>query len=391
MTRRGNNEGSVYRDKSGNWRGSVTLYMVNGKPKKKYFYGRTKKEVSDKVNRTLNEIRNHTYIEPNSMTLAEWLRIWLDTYCRNSLRPSTFVNYEIYLDKHIVPTIGNIRLCDLNAVVLQQFYNDMLKNGNLLTKGGLKPKTLRNMHNMLHKALGQAYRMDMIPKNPADFVTIPRQNKQERKYLTVEEQKLLQQNLKDDAIGTAILLDLYTGMRQGELLGLMWKDVHLDKGDKCYLRVTQTLNRIKNYGIMKDRETLLEIGYPKTPHSIRNIPLLPEIAERLRQYKEQQAILNSMNGIQPSGYVFTNRAGNWIDPRDFQRDFKQTLKRCGIREINVHGIRHTFATRSLESGMSPKALSKILGHANVGFTLDTYAHVTEELMTDEMANLQGFL
>lgn len=221
MTRRANNEGSIYRDKKGNWRGSVTLYTANGKPKKKYFYGRTKKEVADKVNRTLNEIRNHTYIEPNSMTLAEWLRIWLDTYCRNTLRPSTFVNYEIYLDKHIVPTIGSIRLCDLNAVVLQQFYNDKLKNGNLLTKGGLKPKTLRNMHNMLHKALGQAYCMDMIPKNPADFVTIPRQNKQERKYLTVEEQRLLQQNLKDDAIGTAILLDLYTGMRQGELLGLM--------------------------------------------------------------------------------------------------------------------------------------------------------------------------
>ena len=238
------------------------------------------------MNRTLNEIRNHTYIEPNGMTLAEWLRIWLDTYCRNTLRPSTFVNYEIYLDKHITPTIGNIRLTDLNAVILQQFYNDKLKNGNLLTKGGLKPKTLRNMHNMLHKALGQAYRMDMIPKNPADFVSIPRQNKQERKYLTVEEQQLLQRNLKSDTMGIAILLDL------------------------------------------KDRETLLEIGYPKTPHSIRNIPLLPEIAERLRIYKAQQAHNNSINGILPSGYVFTNRAGNWIDPRDFQRDFKQILRKA---------------------------------------------------------------
>ena len=391
MARRGNNEGSIYKDNNGNWRGSVTLYTANGKPKKKYFYGRTKKEVSDKVNRTLNEIRNHTYIEPTGMTLSEWLRIWLDTYCRNSLRESTFVNYEIFLYKHITPTIGNIRLFDLNAVVLQQFYNDKLKNGNLRVKGGLKPKTLRNMHNMLHKALGQAYKMDMIPKNPADFVTIPRQEKQERKYPTVEEQQLLQRNLQEDAIGTAILLDLYTGMRQGELLGLMWKDVHLDEGDKCYLRVTQTLNRIKNYGITKDRETLLEIGYPKTQHSIRNIPLLPEIAERLRRYRVLQAEYNSIHGIQPNGYVFNNRAGNWIDPRDFQRSFKMILKKSGIREINVHGIRHTFATRSLESGMSPKALSKILGHANVGFTLDTYAHVTEELMTDEMANLKGFL
>ena len=97
------------------------------------------------------------------------------------------------------------------------------------------------------------------------------------------------------------------------------------------------------------------------------------------------------HGIIPNGYVFTSITGTWIDPKNFQRDFKLTLKRCGIREINVHGIRHTFATRALESGMSVKTLSKILGHANVGFTLDTYAHVTDELMTDEIANLQGFL
>ena len=391
MGKRGNNEGSIYRDKNGYWRGSVTLYTTNGKQKKKYFCGRTKKEVSDKVNKTLNEIRNHTYIEPCSMTLMEWMHLWLDTYCKNSVRPSTFVNYEIYIDKHIAPTIGNIRLCDLNAVVLQQFYNDKLRNGNLRAKGGLKPKTLRNMHNMLHKALGQAYRLEMIPKNPADFVTIPKQIKQERRYLTVEEQKLLQENLGNDTIHVAILLDLYTGMRQGELLGLMWKDVHLDEDSACYLRVTQTLNRIKNYGILKDRETLLEIGYPKTPHSIRTIPLLPEIAEKLREHRARQAEYYKKRGILPNGYVFTTSEGTWIDPRNFQRDFKALLRRCGIREINVHGIRHTFATRALESGMSAKALSRILGHANVGFTLDTYAHVTEELLTDEMSSLQGFL
>ncbi len=142
--------------------------------------------------------------------------------------------------------------------------------------------------------------------------------------------------------------------------------MHLDKGNKCYLRVTQTLNRIKNYGIMKDRETLLEIGYPKTPHSIRNIPLLPEIAERLRQYKEQQALYNSMNGIQPNGYVFTNRAGNWIDPRDFQRDFKLTLKRCGIREINVHGGFYNNKLRCI--GIAPmhrrKIFSKLTGQVD---------------------------
>ena len=390
MAKRGNNEGSIYKDKQGRWRGVVTIYTVEGKQKKKYFYGKTKREVTDKVNQVLNELRLNTYIEPSGMTLIEWLNTWIDAYCRNEVRESTLVNYEIFAEKHIAPTIGNIRLCNLNPVILQRFYNDKQHNGRLRGSGGLSPKTIKNIHDMLHRALEQAVKLDMILKNPADSVTLPKIIKKERRYLTVEEQHLLQKQLKDDAIGTAILLDLYTGMRQGELLGLMWKNVHLDC-DAPYLRVTQTLNRLKNYGEFKDRKTVLEIGYPKTPHSVRNIPLLPNIAEKLRIYKGMQEKYMHEHGIIPNGYVFTSSTGNWIDPKNFQRDFKLTLKRCGIREINVHGIRHTFATRALESGMSVKTLSKILGHANVGFTLDTYAHVTDDLMNEEIANLQGFL
>ncbi len=390
MVKRGNNEGSIYKDKQGRWRGVVTIYTAEGKQKKKYFYGKTKREVTDKVNHVLNELRLNTYIEPSRITLIEWLNTWLDAYCRNEVRESTLVNYEIYAEKHIAPTIGNIQLCNLNPVILQRFYNDKKRNGKLHGEGGLSPKTIKNMHDMLHRALAQAVKLDMILKNPADSITLPKIIKKERRFLTVEEQQQLQRGLKEDVMGTAILLDLYTGMRQGELLGLMWKNVHLDC-DSPYLRVTQTLNRLKNYGEFKGRKTVMEIGYPKTPHSIRNIPLLPEIAEKLRVYREMQEKYMYEHDIIPNGFVFTSSTGNWIDPKNFQRDFKLTLKRCGIREINVHGIRHTFATRALESGMSVKTLSKILGHANVGFTLDTYAHVTDELMQDEMTNLQGFL
>ena len=391
MSKRGNQEGSIYKDKQGRWRGVVTLYNANGKQKKKYFYGKTKREVTEKVNTLLNELRTNTYIEPCSITLYQWLVTWLDTYCKNEVRPSTLVNYEIYMDKHIAPTIGNIRLCDLNAVILQRFFNDKFRNGKLRGTGGLSAKTIKNMYDMLHRALNQAVRLDMILKNPADFVTKPKQVRKERRFFTVEEQKLLQSHLHESHIGTAILLDLYTGMRLGELLGLMWKDVHIEVGESCYLRVTQTLNRLKNYGSTKNTQTLLEIGYPKTAHSIRNIPLLPDIAEALRVHRTEQEYYYKEHGIRPNGYVFTTREGTWIDPRNFQRDFKLLLKHCGIREINIHGIRHTFATRALESGMSVKTLSKILGHANVGFTLDTYAHVTDDLLMAEITHLQGFL
>ena len=284
-----------------------------------------------------------------------------------------------------------MKLCDLSVLVLQQFYNEKLKNGNLTKKGGLSPKTLRNMHNMIHKALNQAVFLEMIPKNPADYITLPKRIKQERKFFTVEEQQKLQSCMKGEKMEMAVLLDLYTGMRQGELLGLMWKNVHLDLNGQSYLKVTQTLNRIKVDDPDAPKRTQLKIGIPKTKNSIRTIPLLPDIAQALYDYKQQQSAYFKENGIKPNGYVFTNRSGYWVDPRDFQRDFKKLLKKYNIREVNVHGLRHTFATRALESGMSIKTLSQILGHSSINLTLDTYAHVTEDLKIDEMTHLQGFL
>ncbi len=391
MPKKGNNEGSIYKDKQGHWRGVVTLYTVDGKQKKKFFYGKTKKEVTEKVNQALSELRSNTYIEPSKMTFYEWLCTWLETYCKNNLRATTLINYETYIHRHIQPTIGGVKLCNLTTLILQQFYNDRIKNGNLTKQGGLSPKTMRNMHNMIHKALEQAVALDMIAKNPSDYATLPKRIKQERKFFTVEEQQQLQACLKGEKMEMPILLDLYTGMRQAELLGLMLKDVHIDLDGQSYIRVTQTLNRIKVDGQENGKRTALVIGIPKTPHSIRNIPLLPEIAQTLEDYRISQMAYFQEKGIKPNGYVFTNDNGGFIDPRNFQQSFKRLLKRHGIREINVHGIRHTFATRAIESGMSMKTLSQILGHSSTSFTMDIYGHVTDDLKSTEISHLQGFL
>ena len=174
MPKKGNNEGSVYKDKRGRWTGSVTLPSVNGKVRKKYFYGKTKKEVSDKVNLLLMEIKNNTYIEPCKTTLYEWLCTWLETYSKNTVRPTTYINYETYVHKHIKAAIGGIRLCDLSPIVIQQFYNEKLKNGKLNSNGGLSSKTMKNLHNMLHKALSQAVVLNLINRNPTDSAVIPK-------------------------------------------------------------------------------------------------------------------------------------------------------------------------------------------------------------------------
>lgn len=391
MAKKANSEGSIYKDKQGHWRGVVTLYCENGVPKRKYFYGKTKREVTEKVNATLTEIRNNTYTEPSKVTLYEWLCTWLDTYCRGELKQTSIVNYETYIEKHIKPTIGNIKLSELSVLTLQNFYNNKSRSGKLDGTGGLSPKTMRNMHAMIHTALKRAQMIGLINRNVSEMTTTPKLVKKERLFFTVEEQKKLQDCLPGERMGMAILLDLYTGMRQGELLGLPWRNVYINLNGESYLKVTQTLNRIKNPDSTSEKKTLLAVGTPKTTYSIRTIPLLPEIAEKLYQHKLEQQRYFAEKGLPESEFVFTATNGKPIDPRDFQRDFKQLLKRHNIRVINCHGIRHTFATRSLESGMDIKSLSRILGHSSIQISLDLYAHVTEQLQMEQMANLRSFL
>lgn len=391
MSKNGNGEGSIYKDKKGRWRGQVNLPSADGKVRRKYFYGQTRKEVADKVAELMSQIKSNTYVEPCKVTLYEWLCEWLEIYCKPELRMTTYVNYELYIHKHIKDSIGRYRLSELTTAKFQQYYNEKAKNGRLDGKGGMNPKSLRNMHNMLHKALDQAVNMDMMLKNPTTYAVLPKYPKKEMRFFTVEEQKQLQEAIKGDKLEMPILIALYTGVRQGELLGLKWKYVHLDLKGESYIRIVETINRVKNTDPSIPTKTVLVVNRPKTTHSMRTIPLLPNIARRLAEYKAEQECIRKEKGFPYNDYVFTATNGMVLDPRDFQRDYKLLLKRNGIREINVHGLRHTFATRALESGMSPKTLSKILGHSSVGFTLDTYAHVTDELKAEEMAGMNEFL
>ncbi|MCR4646301.1 MAG: site-specific integrase [Oscillospiraceae bacterium] len=390
MAKNGNNEGSVYKDKQGRWRGQVRVPSTDGTVKRKYFYGRTRKEVVEKVDALLQEIRTDSYIEPCKTTLYEWLCIWYDTYC-NDIRMTTKVNYQTYIHRHIKDSIGRYKLCELNTLLLQTFYNEKAKNGKLNGSGGLNAKTLKNMHQMVRKALKQAMFLGMIQKNPGDLIVLPKRKKVEMRYFLPEDQKRLQEAIKGDKLEMLILLDLYTGLRQGELLGLYWENVHIELNGQSYLKVVQTLNRIKNPDETAPTKTILTINEPKTANSVRTIPLLPEIAQRLAVYHEQQTTFLRSIGLPPAKFVFTSSTGSPVEPRDFQRDYKKILIDNDLPMINVHGLRHTFATRSLESGMSVKTLSKILGHASVGFTLDVYAHVTEQLKIEEMEKLNVFL
>ncbi len=435
MSRRGEN---IYKRKDGRWEGRfLDSYDQFGNAKYHSVYAKSYTEVKKKLG--FHKKRNISTASYKSLKLAKYCADWLEAV-KFKHKESTYSKYRNMCKNHIMPELGgydaslisgkqienflsmklneenlspktvNDILCVLKlifssesvavkaaiearfaTVAIQQFYQEKAKNGRLDRPGGLSAKTLRNMHNMLHKALNQAVYLDMISKNPADFVVLPKKKKAEMRYFTVEEQQKLQEVIKGNRLEMPILLDLYTGVRQGELFGLIWRNVHIDLNGNSYIRITQTLNRIRNPDKNADSKTILAINEPKTKHSVRNIPLLPNIAEKLNNYRKSQSEYLKSNGYPESDFVFTSTTGTPIEPRCFQRDFKKILVKNNIRIVNVHGLRHTFATRALESGRSVKTLSSILGHSSTAFTMDVYGHVTEDLKIDEITKMNGFL
>lgn len=385
---RGKGEGSITKRKDGRYMARITFgRKADGKPKIKTFYAKTSKECQDKLNNFKYESEKGIYIESNSITLGEWLDYYYENHVINSVKPSTRVSYEMIIRQHLKPNLGGYKLKELKASTIQSFYNKLLNSGRADNKGGLSEKTIRNIHLVLRKALQIAVDDDKIAKNPAvgSKISLPKkQEKESIKVLTKEEQKLLEKECEKHRLGKAIILDLYSGMRQGELLALTWTDIDFENNT---ITINKQLQRLKNFDENIPESTSLHINrYTKTS-SGRVISTSPKIMEMLKNYKMEENKYKQMLGeaYRNKNLVFCKEDGNFIEPSTFQKFFKKCLKSAGIKQLNVHSMRHTFATRMLETKKVPiKVVSEILGHATIQITLDTYSHVLPNLQAEAM-------
>ena len=313
------------------------------------------------------------------LTLGEWLDRWLEVYVRPNLKLSTYDSYEMYVRAHIKPKIGNLYLQTIRVDDLQAFFNDRRVNGNLKGEGGLSPKTLGNMRNMLHAAFKQAVRNRLINDNIVEGVRIPRAEKKEMRVLNRAEQDRLvtAAKLSPELAAFGIVFDLFTGIRLGELCGLRWENVDLEQ--KKFL-VCETRNRLPNHDdSIEASTTVATVPTTKTDNSRRTVYLLGNLAEDLKDYKRiQDSIAEQYPGFNQGGYVFCQPNGNPYEPRGFQDLFKRCAKQAGIEGATVHSMRHTFATRSLEQGMDIVTLSRLLGHATPSITMDKYGHSVDD-------------
>lgn len=308
-------------------------------------------------------------------TVETWLKHWLDVFALHSIKQSTFATYDYYINSHIVPKIGHILLESLTVEKLQEFYNDKFKSGNLKTGKGLSPKTIRNIHLMLHEALDYACGLDVLQKNVSEYTRLPKMYKKQIKVLTENQQRKLTELCKNEYSGFGIYLTLATGIRLGELLGLQWQNVNFEDG---IITISQTLNRIPNYD-KSEAKTSLVIGTPKSQKSNRIIPLNSEVLRVMKKHYEERKDI--------SDFVISNENGLPIEPRTYQDNFKRYLKRAGIEDITFHCLRHTFATRALENDIPAKVVSELLGHSSISITLDLYSHVFLEPKRKAMEKL----
>ncbi len=317
------------------------------------------------------------------MTFEEWLKYWFETYSRRTVKHSTAVSYIGYINGHITPNIGSLTLSELNTDVLQRFINNQSDNGNL-KGGGLSPKTLQNMNRMIHKSLEKAIELDLIVKNYASFVEIPRIEEVEMRVLTVEEQQLLENELKtsNEKLAFGVYLSLTLGIRLGEVLGLRWSDIDTRKG---IVRIRRTVNRLEK---LDGSGTELVVGTPKSKNSLRDIPISEGYCQKLMCYWARSSQI-MRKPPDYNDYLLRSAVGGPAEPKTMQETFKRILKAAGVADANFHSLRHTFATRAIEKGADVKTLSVLLGHSDVNITLNRYAHVLDEQKRKTMNLLLG--
>ena len=344
-----------------------------GKQIQRSISDKSKKVVAQKLKAALAALDAGTYKAPCKMTVAQWLDIWVAEYL-NSVKPLTKHNYNKQVQKHFKPALGAVRLDALDTHTIQRFYNSLIASG-------LSPKTVKNVHGILHCALQQAIACDYLSRNPADACKLPKVTKPEIKPLEPEEIARLLKEAEQDDYCNLFIVAMFTGMRQGELLGLAWECVDFQTG---IITVKQQLQ-------CKDGNYFLE-----TPKSGKNRTILPApiVMDALRNQLERQQKEQEQAGKMwdnQFNLVFTDALGKYLVRRTVVKHFKKISQRAGISDdARFHDLRHSFAVSSLYAGDDIKTVQANLGHATAQFTLDVYGHVTQKMRQESANRMQKF-
>ncbi|SUP42838.1 site-specific integrase [Veillonella criceti] len=385
MRRRSNGEGSIYHNKKRNmYELRITYTDPLGIKKRKAFYGKTIKEVKENCSKWKENNLNFDNIVYKNPLVKDWIVEWLETYVKNTVRPSTYEKYKCCLNP-IKDFFGDKHLNNLDPTSLQHFFNRELKSGGK-NKKGLSTLTIRNQRRYLSSCIDTAIKLELITKNPVKLTKPPKIKKKEIEPLTIEEckkiinlaynnvQAMINQNKLGDMMSAedlyiGVYIAIETGMRLGELMALRWNDVINDIMDNEYIIVQRSKSKIKEQDITRTKTGL---G--------RKIQISNSLSVALKKhFKIQKAYIKEVNQLyNDQNYIIGGLFGNGYSHSHYSsRKFKKLLKQANIeRRVRFHDLRHTHATLLLLAGVNPKIVQERLGHASIDMTLDTYSHLT---------------
>ena len=316
-------------------------------------------------------------MEPNEYTVGSWLKEWMEDYQVPRVKRSTAERYQLDIERYIAPEIGEISLQGLTSPMLQKFFNKVYKSG-------LSEKSVRNLHGVIHEALEQAVRCELINKNVSEMCLLPKARKPEMHPLKDEKVQEFLYAIKGHRYESLYYFLMFTGLRESEAIGLMWSCVDLEHGK---ITVDKQLQKSRcGHG-----ETYFST--PKNGKG-RTFTVAPSVIEVLKKVRAQQEEWRSLCGTKwqnKDDLVFTTELGRHVSCHTLYNNFKNIVRSIDLPETRIHDLRHTFATLAIQNHVDIKTVSEMLGHATVAFTLDRYGHMTEMMQKQASDQLQRFI
>ena len=387
MSRAANGNGSIRKKtqiKNGKtytwWEGRITTERDpgTGKQIQRSVSGKTQKEVAQKLREISVEIDKRTYLAPTKLTVKDWLDTWVKEYLED-IKPSTKYLYTRNVEMYIIPNLGSVKLDALTSPMVQALYNRLHKPDKKDVKP-LSAKTIRSLHGVLHKALQQAVLNGYIRVNPTDACKPPRVVKKEIQPLDETQVSEFLKAIQGHPHEYLYKITLFSGMREGEVLGLTWDCVDLEHGT---LLIKQQLRREQQKG------GKYYFSPPKNNKS-RVLSLAPSVVQlfRLQKLKQNGMRLEAGNSWEENNLIVSNQTGGFLSYRTVYDCFKRIVDKIGSPSTRFHDLRHTYAVLAIKSGDDIKTVQENLGHATAAFTLDVYGHVTAQMRRDSADRME---
>jgi integrase len=361
-SRRGNHEGSIYRRASDQrWVGQLLLgYDGLGRPIRRFVTAKTRSEVAQKLKQLLRQFDDGLTVPDAGLKLEALFERWFEDVLRHQVAPSTFSNYRAVTVKHIVPALGKKKISALMVTDVDRLLSSKIDSG-------LSTSTVRRIRAVLSQCLDQGIRWGVVSRNVASHSRAPRETRKEGRTLSPEQAKQFLAYLKGHRNEALYAVMLSTGLRRGEALGLMWKDLDRDSG------VLQIRRQLKREG------GTLVTADTKTSRSRRSVNLPPPMLKALLWHERRQETERTALGTSwiNTGFIFTSAVGTPIDPRNFYREFTKICRDAGMGDWHPHELRHSAASLMLAQGVKLQVVSQVLGHASIRMTADVYGHILD--------------